>query len=178
MLTFPIDISANWHQNFAKLSSLQSQWLLETGSLTAKLKMHFSNFKVQVLSEKNMMLTPEQASVMGIEIQEVLCREVILIAGNQARVYAQSWIPLASLNRDSEFLNLGDKPLGEFIFQHPNLERDNLMVASVTPGKNLTALFEQFNLNHENCLARRSIFQLNGLRLMVCEAFLPGAIGS
>ena len=175
MLTFPLDISADWHNNHNELNVLQKEWLLETGSLTAKLKQQFDSFRVEVLSEKKIELTQEQADVIGIQSQQALCREVVLYGNDKPRIYAQSWIPLAQLSLNSDFLTLGSKPLGEFIFQHPNLIRENLMLASFLSDSAIAPLLESLHLTNENVIARRSIFHLEELKLMVCEAFLPGA---
>ncbi|MDE3272954.1 chorismate--pyruvate lyase family protein [Pseudoalteromonas sp. G4] len=175
MLTFPLDISSQWHQNFTALDSSRSEWLLETGSLTAKLKQTFSEFSVKVLSETRIMLTESQAKIMGIEQQTALCREVILYGDSKPRVYAQSWIPLAPLAENSLFLSLGERPLGEFIFQHPDLVRENLMITDFTKQSALQTLLTSLAIEVSDVPARRSIFHLADLKLMVCEAFLPGA---
>ena len=175
MLTFPLDISSHWHQNFTLLDATHSEWLLETGSLTAKLKHTFTEFSVQVLSEKHIKLNANQADVMGIEQQEVLCREVILYGDSKPRVYAQSWIPLAPLSENSLFLSLGERPLGEFIFQHPDLVRENLMITDFSQHAALQSLLTSLSIDESAIAARRSVFHLADLKLMVCEAFLPGA---
>lgn len=175
MITFPLDISAQWHQNFTQLTRVQSEWLLETGSLTAKLKQTFSRFSVRVLSEKRIHLSEQQASVLGTKQQIALCREVILYGDEKPRVYAQSWIPLEQLADNSLFLNLGERPLGEFIFQHPNLVRQDLMITQFSAGSQLCSLLHDLSLEIADVSARRSVFHLADLKLMVCEAFLPGA---
>lgn len=175
VVTFPLDISAQWHQNFTQLNSVQSEWLLETGSLTAKLKQRFSQFSVRVLSEKHITLSAQQANVLGTEQQTALCREVILYGDEKPRVYAQSWIPLEQLTDNSLFLNLGERPLGEFIFQHPNLVREDLMITQFSGSLQLHSLLQDLSLEIADVSARRSVFHLADLKLMVCEAFLPGA---
>lgn len=174
MINFPLNISSNWHSDFSSLTSEQSAWLLECGSLTAKLKETYLHFEVKVLSEKQFILNSEQAQVLGIAPQPVLCREVLLYGDDVARVYAQSWIPTAQLNHSNALLNLGNKPLGEYIFQHPELKRHAIEVTCFDRPQELAPLFTLTDLPQERLWSRRSVFSLQDLRLMVCETFLPG----
>lgn len=178
MVRFPLDISAKWHQDYQVLDALHSEWLLETGSLTAKLKQEFAVFSVKVLNEKQIMLSAEQAEIVGVEKQAALCREVLLYGDGQPRIYAQSWIPLEHLEQNSTFLNLGTKPLGEFIFQHPRLQRESIMLAEIVPAPYTAELLQELKLDVTPFFARRSVFNLDEVKLMVCEAFLPGALSA
>lgn len=176
MLAFPLDISANWHKNYGELDAIHREWLLQTGSLTARLKQEFSDFRVKVLNETTITLTTVQADIIGVKVQHALCREVLLYGDNKPRVYAQSWIPLANLSAHSTLLSLGNRPLGEFIFQHPKLERENLVLAQIMPSPHITGLLQSLDLDIKPFFARRSVFNLENVKLMVCEAFLPGAL--
>lgn len=171
---YPLNITSDWTQNFSDLSVIQQSWLLDSGSLTAKLKNQYLNFAVEVLSEKEIDLNSEQASVLGVTPEKALCREVILYGDSVARVYAQSWIPTRFLNEDAHLLNLGNKPLGEYIFKHAELRRHNIEVTKFGCDSELMGLLTRFGFNEQSIWSRRSVFSLHGVKLMVSETFLPG----
>lgn len=175
---FPLPLTNNWLPKTAcDLNLNQHSWLLSEGSLTAKLKSSFIDFSVEVLSEKKQRLTPEQASFMRPNQQGVYTfREVILRCDNQAQIYAQSWIPEALFFADSQLMQLGNKPLGEYLFGHPDLIRNEIQVAHFDESHPVIDLACSLNLPKQACLGRRSIFSLFGYQVMVCEVFLPQSV--
>lgn len=158
------------------LTPLEKTWLLETGSLTAKLKLAYNQVTVEVLNESTLPLPAEVASLMGCRQEQALCREVLLYGDNEVKVYAQSWIPLAQLAQSSELLALGNKPLGEYIFKHPGLVRGEIAVCELDSDSPLKELLTRLNLPHANCKSRYSVFELDAVKLFVSETFLPGVI--
>ena len=69
-------------------------------------------------------------------------------------------MPKSSLTGyESQLLNLGDKPLGGFLFTHPNMSRGKM---------------NAFSLKHNPLAlkwARRSVFYLHRKPILVTEAF-------
>lgn len=175
---FPLPLTNDWLPKAAyDLNLNQHSWLLSEGSLTAKLKSSFIDFSVEVLSEKQQRLTLEQASFMVPNHQEIYTfREVILRCDNQAQIYAQSWIPEALFLADSQLMKLGTKPLGEYLFSHPELIRNEIQVAQFCETHPIIDLASSLNLPKQVCLGRRSIFSLFGYQVMVCEVFLPQSV--
>lgn len=95
----------------------------------------------------------------------VLVREVILWCNDMPCVYAQSWLPRQTLAALRPLADLGERPLGDYIFQHQSLHRGPIEATKlnvVLPG-----------LHASLCYARRSVFQLENLPLLVSEVFLP-----
>lgn len=162
-------LQADWHtpEQFP-LNGEVSSWLLETDSLTARLKRKSKHFQVQLLSEIEYALpTRLQPELAGAK--RAVLREVILRCDEQPMVYAQSWLPLATLQAISPLAELGAQPLGEFIFRHPALQRGPIQLARLDS--------QQLGLKAEcpqaEIWARRSIFMLAQHPLQVIEAFLP-----
>ncbi|MCH8536266.1 MAG: chorismate lyase [Alkalimonas sp.] len=145
-----------------------SSWLLETDSLTARLKSKSKHFQVQLLSETEYALpTRLRPELAGAE--RAVLREVILRCNQQPMVYAQSWLPLATLQAISPLAELGEQPLGEFIFRHPALQRGPIELARLDSQR----LGLKAECPRASIWARRSVFMLDQHPLQVVEAFLP-----
>ena len=129
-------------------------WLLDGQSLTAKLRDKYKDFKVNVLSQ-------EQASPYDCELklleahtnQTFIVREVELIGSQIPVVIARSLIPLTE--DTNQILKIGANPLGEILFNNPEIKRGHLEVGS-------------FN----ESWARRSTFKIGKTKLLVSEIFL------
>lgn len=162
-------LQAHWQTpSDLRLQPVQSSWLLETDSLTARLKSRCRHFRLQMLSEQYYPLPePLQAQLAGAE--NALLREVMLYCDAQAMIYAQSWLPLSTLAAIEPLARLGDKPLGEFIFRHPELQRGPIEVAVL----DATALKLAAPLTESTVWARRSVFWLAKHPLHVVEVFMP-----
>lgn len=177
MFEYPLSLESHWlHQANWPLTESQQQWLFGTGSLTAKLKEATEQFSVEVLSEKRQLLTQQQAQSCGLEVREVLIREVLLIGDGQAQVYAQSWIPTQLLKNDLSLAALGNKPLGEYLFQHADLIRNTIEITQYSAAHPIAQLANTFNLPVAACFGRRSVFSLAEYKIMVCEVFLPKSV--
>ncbi|MGD8176333.1 chorismate--pyruvate lyase family protein [Marinimicrobium sp. ARAG 43.8] len=148
-------------------------WLLDRGSLTAKLKRHSGGqFRVQVLSQRLAAPTLNERRRLGMKSGHwALVREVVLLGHEQAWVFARSLVPLASLTgRLRQLRWLDSRPLGEFLFGQPDLEREPLEVARLSPSGG----YAPAELQQDQVLwARRSVFRLNDRALLVGEVFLP-----
>lgn len=179
VITFPISLLVNWQctSQVSDLSSSEREWLFEPHSLTVKLKSRAQVFSVKVLSEKIFDLTLEQKALLGCEASTALNREVLLLCDNIPMVYAQSWLPDNQLSNQPKnpLHNMGDRPLGDVIFQNPELVRKEIEVARFDTEHPIQQLASQLNLPIQKLLGRRSVFSLKGYNFLVCEVFLPGA---
>ena len=129
-------------------------WLLDGQSLTAKLRDKYKDFKVNVLSQKQD--SPYDCELKLLEAtsnQTFIVREVELIGSQMPVVIARSLIPLSE--DTNEILKIGAKPLGEILFNDPEIKRGHLEVGS-------------FN----ESWARRSTFKIGKTKLLVSEIFL------
>ncbi|CCQ09490.1 Chorismate--pyruvate lyase [Pseudoalteromonas luteoviolacea B = ATCC 29581] len=140
--------------------------MCEEGSLTARLKAHYTSFHVEVLSEKRCMPLPGLNTDLEKTKTPMWCREVLLWCDNQPIVYAQSWIP----EHVQEMTKLGNTPLGEVLFQSPIWLRGDLQLAKVND--TIHCLLDKLNLEKEEKYARRSEFSRGEHSILVCEVFL------
>ena len=149
-------------------------WLTDSGSLTRRLQ-HASGgqFSVQVrsqslqfpkLSERTALLLPPR--------RLALVREVILFGRGEPWVYARSVIPLTTLTGHLRKLrHLDSRPLGALLFSDPTMTREPMQCATITP-RNVPLAAPLENLATP-IWGRRSVFNLSGKPLLVCEIFLP-----
>ncbi|WP_051786306.1 chorismate--pyruvate lyase family protein [Endozoicomonas numazuensis] len=169
-------------------------WLLDSGSLTQRLKLAFNNnFSVQVIrhgtfmptySEHRFLNNQERRRVTSVSHGETgffrsnscskmaTIREVLLICDGRPRVFARSVLPHSSLiGPNRELLQLGSKPLGEFLFNHPGMRRGPFEVAELPARQFNPYLMDKYS--DETAWGRRSLFYLNEKPISVCEIFLP-----
>lgn len=154
-----------------------ASWLTDTGSLTRRLQKHNEiDFSVQVLGNSWMRALPDECRLLKIPMAQMSYqREVQLMDGNEANVYARTVIPLATFQAmKHRFNSLGAKPLGELLFTDPSVKRGPIEVACLKPGQWLyeMALLEQDD-RPDDLWGRRSYFYLGGKILLVNEIFLP-----
>lgn len=139
------------------------EWLLHPDSLTQKLRDHApGTFELAVLSERQQRPTISEAQTLGISPRSrVQIREVVMSLKGQRVVFARTVIPMSTLTGfERQLRSLNNKPLGEFLFTHPAMERQPIEVKSGT-------------LNGQPVWGRRSIFNLSHKPLLVSEFFLP-----
>ncbi|MDP4622491.1 MAG: chorismate lyase [Hydrogenophaga sp.] len=151
-------------------AELQS-WAFERGSLTRRLRQHWPDTRVQVLSEGLTPPLPHEAQALGLATGEAAwVRCVCLIGGDQARIYARTVIPCwDAQNPWAEVQRLGDQPLGELLFTLPDLERSPFEWALNAAWPEAMA---QPNANCPEVLARRCSFVRQRAPLLLTEVFL------
>ncbi len=177
MITFPLSLSADWQSTsqVCGLSSAEQEWLFEPHSLTAKLKSQSQRFAVKVLSEQKVNLSQPQQALLSNEVNTVLNREVLLLCDDKPVVYAQSWLPISNNNTNNQLHNMGERPLGDVIFQDHAFKRADIESARFDDNHSLQSLVSKLNLPIHILLVRRSVFSLHDYKFLVCEVFLPGA---
>ncbi|MGB4247034.1 MAG: chorismate lyase [Pseudohongiellaceae bacterium] len=139
---------------------LQS-WLLDPGSLTLRLKQQSAGqFRVVVIEEgwvKRQLPALLQCFPASVVRERMWSRRVLLQCGDTPWVAAHSLIPVSSMNGELKRLrHLHNKPLGEFLFRHPELRREQLEITRTA-----------------DIWGRRSLFHLYGKPILVAEFFLP-----
>ena len=147
--------------------------LFDHGSLTARLRSHYHNqFFVRVLRHSWGEPTGSERRFLNTQDDRASIREVLLCGLGKPVVYARSVLPESSLTGDNQaLLELGNQPLGEYIFRQPDLVRGPIEVAEIPASQFNQYLDVQYL--HESAWARRSLFHLNGKPISVCEVFLP-----
>ncbi|MEX1201144.1 MAG: chorismate lyase [Methylophaga sp.] len=161
----------------AQLPASLADWLQNTGSLTVKLKAHSQQaFSVQLLSSGWQKPTFDEALALRIDRrQQVFCREVCLLDGNQPRVFARTVVPLRSYPVLRMGLSrLGNASLGEWLFNDPAVSRGPMQISLLPSGHLLSRhACQAAELPAQALWARRSCFTLRGKALLVSEVFLP-----
>lgn len=151
-------------------------WLIDNGSLTARLQQRFSKFAVEPTAVKYAKLIQDEATLLlQPNYQIALIREVLLMGDNQPVVFAHSVLPRASLRGAWNGLGrLGNKPLGAKLFANPKVKRTPLSYKKLTPNHVLYQHATRHLTQKPSYLwARRSIFSLSCANIMVTEVFLP-----
>jgi chorismate--pyruvate lyase len=190
-VVFPVTLAGQWQS--ASDASLVlppdnlKKWLLDEGSLTARLKSRCENFHVKVIGEQQQLCSVEEACNLIKVGEPVLVREVILYCDNVPQVFARSLLPLASLTGKEQVLaHLGEQPLGQVLFNNPSLQRLRLELSVFTDNSSVAILATKLDVQHSTdkssgnvpikaLWGRRSIFMLDNKPLMVAEVFLPDA---
>jgi chorismate lyase len=157
-------------------SGLYRKWLIDNGSLTARLKSHYDDFNLMPLKSVHEKAHLDEWAVFNMaNYQHVLIREVLLSGKGKPAVFAHSVIPLNSLHGQWIGLGrLGNKPLGAALFANPNVTRTPLQFKKITKQHPLYRKAIAHSNEKPNALwARRSVFNLNCAKILVTEVFLP-----
>lgn len=159
-----------------ELSPLLTDWLYDRGSMTERLRRHCRHFRVEVrASADDIALEPALAERLGSP--RAFCREVLLYCDDAPWVYASSLYSGASLDACPELAGLGQKALGELLFEHPGLARSQFEFAGLGH-EELAVLARRIELPlvaDFPLWGRRSTLQAGGAQVLVTELFLPRA---
>jgi chorismate--pyruvate lyase len=162
------------------MSGPYQHWLIDSGSLTLRLKQRYSDFsvKLKLLGYASAFL--DEIRPLGIALHHTsLIREVLLMGDKRAVVFAHSVFPRKSLRGSWLALSrLGNKPLGASLFANPQVQRTALSYKKLSPHHRLYRHATQHsNAKPAYLWARRSVFSLHGASVMVTEVFLPELLG-
>lgn len=160
-------------------SSVDSlSWLLESGSVTARLRRSCREQLVVVVLRQGWG-NPfwSEACTFGLAPgRTALVREVVLKDGPLPLVLARTVIPRAVLRgRNRRLSVLGDRPLGEVLFADPELRRDNLECCRLSKNNWISSSLENWQAPQE-VWGRRNLYSLCGVKLLVAEFFLPAVL--
>ena len=179
----------HWHEPRAdELTPAEADWLLEPGSLTARIRSRCGEaFHLDVVREVRAM--PEEVpACWSAARSEPRLREVTLNCGDTAMIFARTLIPDVATVNDEWLLALGNKPLGDVLFQAGGERENTFEICRLLPDDELwkAAARQRADLSvnlmreaiYESAAiwARRSWVRLHGERLLICECFLPGLI--
>jgi chorismate lyase len=177
-LLFPVQMQAKWcREKTSQLNLYLQDWLLDPSSLTARLKQHCQEFRVQVLGQHIENCSLEESNEDIIAGEKVLVREVLLFCDEKPQVFARSLLPLSSLTgNEAQLAKLGEQSLGQILFNHPDLKRKGIEVASFDQHSTVAKLANHYELSVLAPLwGRRSVFVVDNKPLMVAEVFLPNS---
>lgn len=167
-MTAVLSLNANWEAAEERaLPATLKPWLLESASLTARLKAHCQQFRLALLAESVAELPDFLTSCLSLVNRECVCREVLMWCDDRPTVYAQSWLPQSSRKQLQQLSGLGEQPLGELLFQFADLQRGPIEIARIALTQSLSGVAAG------EYWARRSVFSIAGAPLLVAEVFLP-----
>ncbi len=173
-----VALPCSWHYlapvPTSYLPRAQHEWVLDRGSLTKRLILASKGeFKVVVLSQGWDYPTLDESIALAMPRRTLAwVREVELRCYDAVWVVARSVIPATTLTgKERVLMNLGNKPLGDFLFSSNTMRRGPLQITHkqgrlFKPSKTLK--------QHLAISARRSVFYLHNKPLLVSEFFLPG----
>ncbi len=156
-----------------------ASWIYETGSLTQRLKKKCGiHFRVAVLNQGWVRPWPDEARMLHLKrSQTALVREVLLFCSRQPLIVARTIIPRTTLKGAQRRLaSLGTRPLGEVIFTYPALRRDRLDTGQVHTLDWNPRIAESLAIDR-SVWGRRTVYDIAGRKLLVCEFFLPAVLG-
>ncbi|MEJ1353780.1 MAG: chorismate lyase [Candidatus Sedimenticola sp. (ex Thyasira tokunagai)] len=173
---------AEWpHLRYTGVSGTVQSWLRDTGSLTARLKVASrGNFRVRLLNQGWERPLYSESRLLGMRAREIaVVREVELLCDGVPWVFARTLIPASSLTGAARQLTrLGERPLGEVLFTHRQMQRGVTEMARLTPRHRLFAEASgRLERRVESVWGRRTLFYLAGKPLLVNEIFLPDSLG-
>ncbi|WP_084205662.1 chorismate--pyruvate lyase family protein [Thiomicrorhabdus chilensis] len=160
------------------VSKEMASWLSTSGSLTRKIRQACPTMQVEVLSEGWQCPLPSEARALGLSLhQKVWVRSVVLKCGHTSWVFARTVIPNPPFANPWSWLQkLGNKPLGEVLFELKNVERSDFEFSqqSVDDWPLLNRHLNQNGLiqSDKKCFARRSLFRQQQAPLLLTEVFL------
>lgn len=114
---------------------------------------------------------PSERRLLGLPPRQLaLVREVALLQGADAVVFARSIFPISSLVGSLAHLRrLQNKSLGAILFKHPGMHRSPFEL-TIMAGNN--GYLPRSMQQSEPAWGRRCRFELSGRKLMVSEVFL------
>jgi chorismate--pyruvate lyase len=175
---------AQWQPHVLALNAPPAYvpWLTEGGSLTARLKAHSHNFRVQCLHQRIERCLSDEAVAIGMHRPgRVWEREVLLRCDNTPAVFGHTVVPMSANASDWPlFSTLGERSLGTTLFGDPMVRRGVLEFARLREGHPLAqrarAALGAYAPPDQILYARRCLYQRRQGTLLVTEVFLPSVL--
>ena len=132
---------SKWISYEAMISQLKNEiiksWLLEEGPITKRIKSN-EKFELKLLRDDLGNVNKLDRSFLGYLNGDMKIREVILYGNQNPRVYAQSIIPVETINEGlSKLGELGTKPLGDILFEKKIFKKEATIFAQFKDEKNI-----------------------------------------
>lgn len=160
------------------LSERARDWLGFAGSLTERIG-HVTGLPISVDVVTEVLGEPwiDEGPALELDRLRGWLREIYLCAGGEPQIFGRSFIPMRTLETVSPRLDrLGETPLGQVLFQLPGLKRRDLEVARIDARHRLyQRAVKGLTAPQGRLWARRSVFEIRHLPLLVTEVFLPGS---
>ncbi|MCD6055850.1 MAG: ubiC [Gammaproteobacteria bacterium] len=153
-------------------------FITETGSMTACLK-RLSKMLSVFVSYQGMQIIDDPAVLTYMEIplgEPAWVRQVILSCDEIPVMFAESVMTEALYQANRDWLDaLGEKPIGEHLFQNPVLVRSPITITQLVPTSRYHRLIpSSAGVSLIPLWARRSQLRDDKINLGLFEVFLPG----
>ena len=174
--TFPVSEPLKWQApDKVELTPIQHDWLCFEGSLTQRLKSNCGHFEVRLLGQQEMLPHDEECRRLK-QSQPAVVREVLLYCDGKPWVFARSiFAKSAENNEQLQLSELGNRSLGDSLFQREDLTSGPIEVATVAESHVIGKLNQQWFSQSKPLLGRRRIFSTAGEQLLVSEVFLTSS---
>lgn len=148
-------------------------WLVEPGSLTARLQKSCGQFRVRLVRQGVQRRLPDE----GIAGRQVQVREVLLECDGEAVIFAHTALSTATRGRLALWLaRLGSRSLGSLLFAHPGFVRGPIEFCRLDARHPLYRRAAALAVVPPLLWARRSSHRLGGQAVVVTEVFLPAIV--
>tara|TARA_B100002019_G_scaffold137582_1_gene118569 strand:- start:11 stop:493 length:483 start_codon:yes stop_codon:yes gene_type:complete len=142
-----------------KVSAEVRSWLLEKGPITQRIKLT-EEFKLQIICDEEKEVPDSELKFLKFESKKNRLREVLLHGNNTPRVYARSVIPNETIENGFRKLGeLGNKPLGDILFNKNIFKKEHTQYAS-------------FKINKNTFWGRKARYTVKNYPFSVMEVFL------
>ena len=150
-------------------------WLTDPGLLTERISMRCgSGSSLRVVDQRRDVMPPADATALGVGGTAVFVREIELVCASVVCVFAQTIVPLATLDAQPWLAELGDDALGHRLARTGGALLELLEFALLEPGDVLRARALRDHPEVSASLwARRKRYRLDAHPLVVQEVFLP-----
>lgn len=165
-----------WQSRIINIPFKQRAWFTSRDSLTQRIQNRCKKFRVEKISQKFAKINYDEMAVLNISSRLVHVREVYLYCAENPVIYARTTLARNSLRSDWRYLTkMGNRPLGAALFSNPRIRRQSLHFRRINRYHPLYAMAVKKLQNPPSSLwARRSIFMLDRLPILVTEVFLTG----
>ncbi len=123
--------------NIQLKNKIIKSWLLEEGPITKRIESN-EKFELKLLRDDLGNVSKLDRLFLGHLSGDIKIREVILYGDKNPRVYAQSIIPVETINQGlSKLGELGTKPLGDILFEKNIFKKEDAIFAQFKDDKNI-----------------------------------------
>ncbi len=155
----------------------EHRWLINPDSLTARLQQRYAQFSVRTLQMAHARVMQNEASLLQLKSQQLATVREVLLIGNQKVVGVCSAVLIPARAKRGPWhslAGLGNQPLGALLFANPQVRRTPLRYKKLSKHH---MLYQKAILHLQEppayLWARRSVFYLNCVSILVTEVFLP-----
>lgn len=173
-----VSLRSGWHRRLPRHDAPRylRQWLLDEGSLTARLQRR-GRFSLELLAQELDTPSADEALLFGlVPGQKARIREVALAVDGRPFVFAHTVLPIRPRGPVTGWLaRLGKRSLGSMLFSRPGFERGALSCCRLDSRHPLyiPAMMALGLSGSAPLWARRSCFRFGQQQVLVTEVFSP-----